>query len=133
MWFEIPPSWRLFAFRLLNDNGCIIVRHYGDATDEFADCCGRWEPRGKLAKYVRGQLSELPRKSAAPMELAAGIGPRSLQEFLSTDERDQERLRFHTQRLISRDHGDEQAIGIIDESGHPKKTNAPTGCQAELR
>ena len=34
---------------------------------EFADCFGRCEPRWKLAKDVRGQLSELPRKSAEPM------------------------------------------------------------------
>jgi len=95
--------------------------------DEFADCFGRWEPRGKLAKYVRGQLSELPRKSAEPMALAAGITPRTLQEFLSSDEWDQDRLRFHTQRLIARDHADEQAIGVIDESGHPKK-GTETAC-----
>ena len=89
--------------------------------EEFADCFGRCEPRGKLAKYVRGQLSELPRKSAEPMALAAGIKPRTLQEFLSSDEWDQDRLREHTQRLIVRDHADDQAIGVIDESGHPKK------------
>ena len=89
--------------------------------DEFADCFGRCEPRGKLAKYVRGQLSELPRKSAEPMALAAGITPRTLQEFLASDDWDQDRLRWHTQRLITRDHADEQSIGVIDESGHPKK------------
>lgn len=40
---------------------------------------------------------------------------------------DQERLRWHTQRLIMRDHADEQAIGVIDESGHPKK-ETETAC-----
>ena len=45
--------------------------------EEFADCFGRCEPRGKLSKYVRGQLSELRRKSAEPMALAAGISPRT--------------------------------------------------------
>ena len=94
---------------------------------EFADCFRRWEPRGKLAKYVRGQLSELPRKSAEPMALAAGIAPRNLQEFLASDEWDQDRLRWHTQRLIAQDHADEQAIGVIDESGHPKK-GSETAC-----
>ena len=88
---------------------------------EFADCFGRCEPRGKLSKYVRGQLSDLRRKSAEPMALAAGISPRTLQEFLASDEWDQERLREHTQRLIVRDHADDQAIGVIDESGHPQK------------
>ena len=71
--------------------------------DEFADCFGRCEPRWKLAKHVRGQLSELPRKSAEPMALAAGITPRTVQEFLASDDWDQDRLRWHTQRLITRD------------------------------
>ena len=95
--------------------------------DEFADCFGRCEPRRKLARYVRGQLSELPRKSAEPMALAAGITPRTLQEFLASDDWDQDRLRWHTQRLIVRDQADDQAIGVIDESGHPKKGNR-TAC-----
>jgi SRSO17 transposase len=89
--------------------------------DEFADCFGRSEPRGKLATYVRGQLSELPRKSVEPIALAAGMKPRTLQEFLASDDWDEERLQMHTYRLLRRDHHDEQLIGVIDESGHPKK------------
>ena len=89
--------------------------------DEFRDCFGRSEPRGKLATYVRGQLGELPRKSVEPMALAAGMKPRTLQEFLASDEWDEERLRAHVYRLVLRDHGDDQLIGVIDESGHPKK------------
>ena len=88
---------------------------------EFSDCFGRREPRGKLEVYVRGQLSCLLRKSAEPMALAAGIRPRSLQEFLNSDDWDEDRLRERLQQLVAREHADEQSIGIIDESGHPKK------------
>ena len=95
--------------------------------DEFRDCFGRSEPRGKLATYVRGQLGELPRKSVEPMALAAGMKPRTLQEFLASDEWDEERLRAHTYRLLVRDHHDEQLIGVIDESGHPKKGTETSG------
>ena len=95
--------------------------------DEFRDCFGRSEPRGKLATYVRGQLGELPRKSVEPMALAAGIKPRSLQEFLASDEWDEERLQAHTYRLVARDHHDDQLIGVIDESGHPKKGTETSG------
>ena len=70
---------------------------------------------------MRGQLSTLPRKSAEPMALAAGIRPRSLQEFLNSDDWDEDRLRERLQQLVAREHADEQSIGIIDESGHPKK------------
>ena len=34
---------------------------------EFADCFGRSEPREHLGHYVRGQLSNLPRKSVEPI------------------------------------------------------------------
>lgn len=87
----------------------------------FADCFGRSEPRGKLETYVRGQLGELPRKSIEPMALAAGMRPRTLQEFLASDEWDENRLRMHLQQMVARDDADPQAIGVIDESGHPKK------------
>jgi SRSO17 transposase len=89
--------------------------------DEFAACFGRSEPRGKLATYVRGQLGQLPRKSIEPIALAAGVKPRTLQEFLASDEWDEDRLVAQTQRLVAGDHADPQAIGVIDESGHPKK------------
>lgn len=95
--------------------------------DEFGDCFGRSEPRGKLATYVRGQLGELPRKSVEPIALAAGMRPRTLQEFLASDEWDEGRLQAHTYRLVVRDHHDDQLIGVIDESGHPKKGQETAG------
>ena len=95
--------------------------------DEFRDGFGRSEPRGKLATYVRGQLGELPRKSVEPIALAAGMRPRTLQEFLASDEWDEERLQAHADRLVARDHADDQLIGIIDESGHPKKGTETAG------
>ena len=95
--------------------------------DAFADCFRRSEPRQKLATYVRGQLGELPRKSVEPMALAAGMKPRTLQEFLASDEWDEGRLAALLQQQVARDHADPQAIGVIDESGHPKKGTATAG------
>ncbi len=94
---------------------------------DFRDCFGRSEPRGKLATYVRGKLGELPRKSVEPMALAAEMKPRTLQEFLASDEWDEERLQSHVHRLALRDHGDDQLIGVIDESGHPKQGTETAG------
>lgn len=93
----------------------------------YADCFGRAEPRRKLETYVRGQLGELPRKSIEPIALAAGVRPRTLQEFLASDEWDEDRLVTHVQEMVARDHADPEAIGIIDESGHPKKGNETSG------
>lgn len=99
----------------------------GEFLDEFSDCFIDFETFGHLRHYVKGQLSDLPRKSVEPMALAMDVPPRTLQEFLSLSKWDHDRLRDTMQRVVARDHADLQAIGIIDESGHPKKGNK-TAC-----
>ena len=98
-----------------------------DFLGEFADCFGRPETRLHLQDYVRGQFSDLPRKSVEPIALFNGVEPRTLQEFLGTDVWDQAKMRGHVHRIVARDHADRHAIGIIDESGHPKK-GTKTAC-----
>ena len=49
---------------------------------EFADCFKRKQTRVHLRTYVRGQLSNLQRKSVEPVADAAGVPVRTLQEFL---------------------------------------------------
>ena len=88
---------------------------------EFDDCFGRSEPREHLRTYVQGQLSNLPRKSIEPMALSAGIAPRTLQGFFSYLSWDEPHLRDRLQWIVARDHGHPNAIGVIDESGNPKK------------
>ena len=61
-----------------------------------------------MANYVRGQLSELPRKSIEPIALAAGLRPRTLQEFLRTDVWDHARMRDRVQQIDVRDHDEPQ-------------------------
>jgi SRSO17 transposase len=91
-----------------------------DFLGQFDDCFTRSEPRGHLANYVRGQLSDLPRKSVQPIADFTGTPRRTLQEFLSWSEWDHVRMRGRVQQLVAHDHTDPQAIGIIDDSGHPK-------------
>jgi SRSO17 transposase len=100
------------------------LKHF---VSEFDDCFGRREPRAHLRAYIRGQLSDLPRKSVEPIALAAKIPPRTLQWFLNEAWADDERIRDHTQRIVARDHAHPQAIGIIDESGNPKKGRHTAG------
>jgi len=103
----------------------VLVRSMGKElkhfVTEFDDCFGRREPREHLRAYIRGQLSDLPRKSVEPIALAAKIPPRTLQWFLNDAAADDERMRDHTQQIVARDHAHPQAIGIVDESGSPKK------------
>ena len=92
-----------------------------DFLDEFADCFKSGDTRVHLKDYVRGQLSDLPRKSVEPMARLAEVPPRTLQEFLSLSDWDHDLLRTRLQRVVARDHFDPGAVGIVDESGHPKK------------
>ena len=92
-----------------------------DFLSEFADCFGRREPREHLRTYVGGQLSDLPRKSVEPIALDAGTPPRTLQRFLESIQWGEQRMRDKLQRIVARDHAHPQAIGVIDESGNPKK------------
>lgn len=87
----------------------------------FADCFGRSEPREHLRTYIRGQLSDLPRKSVEPIALTAGTPPRTLQRFLESVQWDEQRLRDRQQQFVARAHAHPKAIGVIDESGNPKK------------
>lgn len=87
----------------------------------FDDCFRRSEPRQSLFTYVRGQLSNLERKSIEPMALDAEVRPRTLQFFLSSVPWDDERLRDRIQWIVAKDHAHPKAIGIIDETGSPKK------------
>jgi len=96
---------------------------------EFDDCFGRSEPRQHLKHYVRGQLSNLPRKSVEPIALFNNIAPRTLQEYLNSDVWDHPRARDRVQQIVVRDHEDPKAIGIIDDSGHPKSGKKTPGVQ----
>ncbi len=99
--------------------------------DEFRDCLGRKETVAKMEIYLRGQLGDLPRKNSEPMALAAGISPRSLQEFLANDVWDEDRANQIATQIVVRDHNDELGVAIIDESGHPKKGDQTAGVQRQ--
>lgn len=92
-----------------------------DFLGEFDDCFGRSEPREHLRTYVRGQMSDLPRKSIEPIALAAKTPPRTLQQFFESVGWHELRLRNRSQQIVARDHAHPKAIGVIDESGYPKK------------
>ena len=100
---------------------------------EFDDCFGRSEPRGHLASYVRGQLSDLPRKSVQPIADFSDTPRRTLQEFLDWSPWDHILLRGRVQQIVARDHADPQAIGIIDDSGHPKSGKMTINFERALR
>jgi SRSO17 transposase len=102
-----------------------------DYLDRFEDCFARRDTRAHFPVYVRGQLSELPRKSVEPMALTAGTSVRTLQEFLTHLSWDEDRMRSRVASIVAEEHADDESIGIIDETGWVKKGDQTPGVQRQ--
>jgi len=94
---------------------------------EFDGCFANVRSQRHLQTYVAGQLSNLQRKSIEPMADAAGVPPRTLQEFLSLARWDEAAARQRLQRRVARRHSYPHSIGVIDETSFVKKGNQ-TAC-----
>jgi SRSO17 transposase len=88
---------------------------------EYDGCFGRVTARRHLDTYVQGQLGPLARKSIEPMADAAGMPPRTLQEFLGLYRWDESAMRERLQQRVARRHSHPQSVGIIDETSFKKK------------
>src|SRR5579863_4631060 len=102
-----------------------------DYLKRFDDCFARRDTRAHFPVYVRGQLSELPRKSVEPIALAAGTPVRTLQEFLTYLSWDEDRMRSRVGEIVALEHADTESIGVIDETGWVKKGERTPGVQRQ--
>lgn len=93
----------------------------------FADCFGRRDARALLRVYVKGQLSDLHRKTAEAIALRFKTAPRTLQRFFESIKWDEERLRDRCQQIVAKDHAHPDAIGCLDESGTAKSGKETVG------
>ncbi len=93
----------------------------------FRDCFRRGEGRELLRVYVKGQLSELKRKTAEAIALKYRTAPRTLQRFLEWIKWDEEKLRDRCQQIVAKDHAHPEAIGVVDESGVAKSGTKTVG------
>lgn len=108
-----------------------IRRNLTQYLKEFRNCVTRKCNREHLRTYVQGQISDLVRKRVEPIALAAGVAPRTLQEFLGMHRWDHEAVRRRLQRLVMRDHADDNAIAVIDETSFAKQGNKTAGVQRQ--
>jgi len=93
----------------------------------FADCFGRCDARKLLQVYVKGQLSNLHRKTAEAIALEFKTAPRTLKCFLESVQWDEEKLRDRCQQIVAQDHAHPEALGCVDESGVPKSGKQTVG------
>ena len=81
---------------------------------------------------MKGQLSQLDRKSVEPIALAANVAARTLQQFLNSLEWNQDQLIDTLQHRVARDHASDRSIGLIDATSCPKKgEKTPGGVSAQ--
>ena len=97
----------------------------------FDDCFARKDTRAHLPVYVRGQLSNLPRKSVEPIAVEGGVAPRTLQEFLSQHRWAEDRLRRPIPADRAGEHAGPHSIGIIDETSYVKKGDMTPGVKRQ--
>ena len=77
----------------------------------FDDCFPRKDTRAHLPVYISGQLSDIPEKSVEPIAINAGVPPRTLQEFLSQHDWDQDQVRDRLQEIVRDEHAGPHSIG----------------------
>lgn len=97
----------------------------------FSDCFYDHRCREHLPVYVRGQLSNLDRKSVEPIALASGVATRTLQEFLSQLVWDHERMLDQLQQIVAVEHAGPGSVGLIDETSFVKKGTKTPGVQRQ--
>ena len=93
----------------------------------FGGCFRRDEARRLLWVYVKGQLSNLPRKTAEAIALRFKTAPRTLQRFLESIKWDEEKVRDRCQQIVAQEHAHPEAIGCVDESGTAKSGRHTVG------
>src|SRR5262249_26909951 len=107
-----------------------------DYLQPFLFCCGYTQTFDLLGVYCRGLLSDLPRKTCAPIALYAGVPVRTLQEFLTDHQWSYAQARDNLQRPVAHQRldctGDDLGtLGIVDETGVVKKGNCTPGVQRQ--
>jgi SRSO17 transposase len=98
----------------------------------FLFCCAYTQTFGHLGTYVRGLLSDLPRKTAEPIALQAGTPARTLQEFLKDHDWQADGVRARLQRhaaalLPALPADDLGTVGLIDETSARKQGTKTPG------
>jgi SRSO17 transposase len=102
-----------------------------DFLRDFNECFPDNGTVSHLQTYINGQLSDLPRKSVEPIAEYGCVRPRTLQEFLSHFHWDHDQLRNKIEERVSKLHASLHGIGVIDDTGCPKKGTHSPGVQRQ--
>ena len=93
---------------------------------------GRLETRERAKSYIRGLLSPIERKNG--WQIAEELGeatPYSVQYLLNRARWDADELRDILLKYVCEKLGDENGVGVIDDTGFLKKGNKSVGVQRQ--
>jgi SRSO17 transposase len=107
-----------------------------DFLNRYLFCCAYTQTFAHLGTYVRGLLSDLPRKSVEPIALQAGTPVRTLQEFLKDHDWNFATVREQLQQdaatgLSSLPADDLGTVGLIDETSALKQGSKTPGVKRQ--
>ncbi len=98
----------------------------------FADVFGRKEPRAQAIKYLRGLMASVPRKNG--WQVAEAIGdriPDATQRLLYQAQWSADAARDRLLRYTIEVFGEEDGIGVVDETGFIKKGTHSVGVKRQ--
>ena len=98
----------------------------------FADVFGRKEPRAQAVKYLRGLMSQVPRKNGWQMaEVVGDRIPDATQRLLYQAQWSADAARDRLLRYTIEVFSAEDGIGVVDETGFIKKGKRSVGVQRQ--
>ncbi len=98
----------------------------------FANVLGRKEPRAQAAKYLRGLMASVPRKNS--WQVAEAIGdrtPDATQRLLYQARWSADAARDRLQQYVIEVLGEEDGIGVVDETGFIKRGTHSVGVKRQ--
>jgi SRSO17 transposase len=130
-----PPSGQAPSENLARRDAKRLASELSNYYTEYAPLFARSEQREWAQLYLRGQLSDLERKSIEPMvlrERGKDINAvRAVQQFIGEGAWDDDRILERHQQLVAEDLGEPDATAILDGSGFPKKGEHSVGVQRQ--
>jgi SRSO17 transposase len=130
-----PPSGQPPSGNLAPRDAKQLASELSDYYTQYGPLFWRSEQREWAQLYLRGQLSDLERKSIEPMvlrERGKDINAvRAVQQFIGEGAWDDDRILEQHQRMVAQDLGEPDGTVILDGSGFPKKGEHSVGVQRQ--
>jgi SRSO17 transposase len=105
---------------------------FEDFQARFAPFFARSEPREAARRYLRGLLAPVQRKNCWQMAEAVGEkDPQQMQRLLYSARWGEEGARDELQCFVVEQFGDEEGIGVVDETGFLKKGSKSVGVKRQ--